>query len=110
MLYVTRDGEGRIDALHPTPSGEGQEALSADDPEVLQFVHERWRQHELDRLDRDFVRVIEDVIDLLIAKEAILFTDLPAKVQEKLLRRREVRQQTRYLGDFGIGGDDIIPI
>jgi hypothetical protein len=110
MLYVARDGEGRIAELHPMPLGDAHEALPADNPEVLQFIHERWRQNELDTLDRDFVRVIEDTIELLIAKDLILFTDLPAKVQEKLLRRKEVRQQRHYAGNFGSGGDDIIPL
>ena len=110
MLYVARDGEGKISELHPMPVGEAQEALPTDHPEVLQFIHSRWRQNELDQLDRDFVRVTEDLIELLISKEVILFTDLPGKVQEKLLRRKEVRQNTHYLGDIGIGGDDIIPL
>lgn len=110
MLYVARDGEGRISELHPMPLGNANEALPADHPEVLQFIHERWRQNELDALDRDFVRVIEDTIELLIAKDLILFTDLPAKVQEKLLRRKEVRQLKHYSGNFGSGGDDIIPL
>lgn len=110
MLYVARDGEGRICEMHPMPFGEAREALPADNAEVLQFIHERWRQNELAELDRDFVRVIEDTIELLIAKDLILFTDLPPKVQEKLLRRKEVRQQTHYEGRFGADGDDIIPI
>ncbi|HLO64448.1 MAG TPA: hypothetical protein VK165_15930 [Azonexus sp.] len=110
MLYVARDGEGKISELHPMPVGDAQEALSTDHPDVLQFIHNRWRQNELDQLDRDFVRVTEDLIELLISKEVILFTDLPGKVQEKLLRRKEVRQQTHYLGSMGVGGDDIIPL
>lgn len=110
MLYVARDGEGRIREMHPMPVGNAKEALPADNAEVLQFIHERWRQNELDALDRDFVRVIEDTIELLIAKDVILFTDLPPKVQEKLLRRKEVRQLRHYEGNFGTGGDDIIPI
>ena len=61
------------------------------------------------RLDRDFVRAIEDTIELLIAKEIILFTDLPPKVQEKLLRRkkcaaRPIRRQLRSTSS------DIIPL
>lgn len=110
MLYVARDGDGRICDLHPMPLGDAKEALPADNAEVLQFIHERWRQNELDSLDRDFVRVIEDTIELLMAKNLILFTDLPPKVQEKLLRRKEVRQQRYYAGNFGSGGDDIIPL
>ena len=110
MLYVARDSAGRICELHPMAQGDANEALPADHPEVLQFIHERWRQNELHELDRDFVRVIEDTIELLIAKDLIMFTDLPPKVQEKLLRRKEVRQKRHYEGNFGTGGDDIIPI
>lgn len=109
MFYVQRDSHGRISDAHTTPQGEGLEGLPDDHPELLQFMHERWRQQELDRLDLDFVRVVEDMIDVLIAREVILFTDLPAKVQEKLLRRREVRQQTLYDPDFA-RDDDIIPL
>lgn len=110
MLYVARDDTGKISELHPMPLGNAQEALPADNPEVLQFIHERWRQHELSDLDRDFVRAIEDTIELLIAKDIILFTELPAKVQEKLLRRKEVRGQTHYAGHYGATNSDIIPL
>lgn len=108
MLYVVRDSAGNICELHPAPLGNASEALPADHAEVLQFIHERWRQNELHELDRDFVRVIEDTIELLIAKDLIMFTDLPPKVQEKLMRRKEVRQSKHYEGAFGSGGDDII--
>lgn len=109
MLYVARDSEGNIREIYPVAMGDARETLPADHPDVLQFVHQRWRRHELETLDRDFIRAIEDVIELLMAKNLILFTDLPAKVQEKLLRRREVRQQTNYPG-FLSGDDDIIPL
>ncbi|PKO86715.1 MAG: hypothetical protein CVU18_13565 [Betaproteobacteria bacterium HGW-Betaproteobacteria-12] len=111
MLYVARDSIGNVCELHPMPLGRAQEALPADNPEVLQFIHERWRQNELSELDRDFVRAIEDTIELLIAKEVILFTDLPPKVQEKLLRRKEIRSQTHYAGNYGGNAEsDIIPL
>jgi len=110
MLYVARDGAGQICELHPLPTGDAQEEMTADNPEVLQFIHERWRENQLTELDRDFVRVIEDTIELLITKEVILFTDLPPKVQEKLLRRKEVRELTNYGGAMGSGGDDLIPL
>lgn len=110
MLYVARDTAGQICELHPMPVGAAQEEVLADNPEVLQFIHERWRENQLTELDRDFVRVIEDTIELLIAKDVILFTDLPPKVQEKLLRRKEVRQLTSYATAIGSGGDDVIPL
>lgn len=110
MLYVARDADGRICELHAMQVGSAVEALPADDAEVLQFIHDRWRQNELDSLDREFVRVIEDTIELLISKGLILFTELPPKVQEKLMRRKQVRQKRHYAGELGSGGDDIIPL
>ena len=63
MLYVSRDSQGNISELHPMPVGAAKEGLEADNPEVLQFIHERWRQNELTSLDRDFVRVIGQGFD-----------------------------------------------
>lgn len=108
MLYVARDAEGRVCELHPVPLDGATEEVAADNPEVLQFIHERWRESQLNELDRDFVRVIEDTIELLIAKGVIMFTDLPPKVQEKMMRRKEVRQFNGF--ETGYGGDDIIPL
>jgi hypothetical protein len=111
MLYVARDSDGVIIEVHSMPLGDAQEGVPADHPRGASSLStERWRKNELDELDRDFVRVIEDLIELLISKEVIMFTDLPPKVQEKLLRRKEVRQKRLYEGNFGTGGDDIIPI
>ncbi|MDR2186556.1 MAG: hypothetical protein LBE62_00720 [Azonexus sp.] len=111
MFYVVRDSSGKICELHREPRENAIERLPTDHPEVLQFIHERWRENELSQLDREFVRVIEDTIELLIAKGLILFTDLPPPVQEKLLRRKEVRKQTHYSGFLSdTPGDDIVPI
>jgi hypothetical protein len=45
------------------------------------------------RLDADFVRVIEDVIDTLIARHVINITDLPAEAQAKLFARKSFRER-----------------
>ena len=108
MYYVMRDAEGRISQVH-AEARPGMQVVADDDPEVLQYIHERWRENELNQLDREFVRVIEDTIELLMAKNLILFTDLPPMVQQKFLRRREVRQQTHF-SDVYQAGDDIIPL
>ncbi|WP_412480859.1 hypothetical protein [Azonexus sp. IMCC34839] len=110
MLYVARDKEGRIREMHPAPHGDAQEALPADNAEVLEFINERWRQNEMLQLDLDFIRVIEDLIELLIAKKVILVTDLPPQIQEKLMRRKIARQQITLEESVGMQGDDIIPI
>ena len=95
MPYVRRDASGRIDSLHRQP-GEGQAEFLADDhAEVLGFLG-RDAQAGSDgfvRLDADFVRVIEDVIDTLIVKNVLNITDLPAEAQAKLFARKSFRER-----------------
>lgn len=64
------------------------------------------------RLDADFVRVIEDVIDTLIARHVINITDLPDQAQAKLFARRSFRERVgrnalRLFEDSSVGG--VIP-
>ena len=47
--------------------------------------------HSLTQSDLALVRVLEDLIDTLIEKGLIQFTDLPPAAQAKLLSRRETR-------------------
>jgi len=45
----------------------------------------------LSQTDTSLVRVLEDLIDVLITRGVIQFTDLPEVAQGKLLERRETR-------------------
>jgi len=45
----------------------------------------------LSQTDTSLVRVLEDLIDVLINRGVIQFTDLPEAAQAKLLERRETR-------------------
>ena len=45
----------------------------------------------LSQTDTSLVRVLEDLIDVLINRGVIQFTDLPEPAQAKLLERRETR-------------------
>ena len=45
----------------------------------------------LNQTDVGLVRVLEDLIDVLITRGLIQFTDLPQAAQDKLLERRETR-------------------
>ncbi len=47
--------------------------------------------------DMRLVRVLEDVIDLLIERGLIRFTDLPQSAQGKLLERKSLRAQMNGL-------------
>ncbi len=48
--------------------------------------------------DLAMVRVVEDVVDMLIERNLLRFTDLPDSVQEKLLQRRSLRASINSVG------------
>ncbi len=47
--------------------------------------------------DQALVRVIEDLVDTLIGKDVLHFTDLPEAAQAKLLERRHLRRSVNAL-------------
>lgn len=60
---------------------------------------------ELIQSDTDMVRVLEDLIDVLIDRGVIQFTDLPKPAQAKLLQRKETRATLSNRLDL-IGDDE----
>ena len=81
MLYVERNKDGKIIALHKTPDPKAGEKKSIMDEEILDFLNENvdtdpWLQF-LSLSDTGIIRILEDLIDLLIRKNVILFTELP---------------------------------
>lgn len=50
-------------------------------------------EKSLSQSDADMARVLEDLIDVLIHRGVIQFTDLPEAAQAKLLHRRQTRAQ-----------------
>jgi hypothetical protein len=49
------------------------------------------KDDDFSRLDADFVRVLEDLIDALIANGTLRLTDLPLHAQRKLTERKQQR-------------------
>ena len=47
--------------------------------------------------DQALIRVVEDLIDTLIRKDLLHFTDLPEAAQAKLLKRRDLRRSVNAL-------------
>ena len=47
----------------------------------------------MDEQDRDFIRVLEDLIDLLVARGVITMDMLPREAVDKLSMRRQMRGQ-----------------
>lgn len=50
---------------------------------------------ELGQLDADFIRVLEDLIDVLVANGTLRLTDLPAEALDKLSQRKRARARLR---------------
>jgi len=93
MPYARRDSAGRIDSLHRNAQP-GSELLPDDHPDVQSFVGNSGAdKDDFTRLDADFVRVIEDVIDTLIVKNVINITELPEQAQAKLFARKSFRER-----------------
>jgi len=93
MPYVRRGPDGSIESMHRSDSG-GMEFLPEGHADLMAFIgHSTTTPAEFGRLDADFVRVIEDVIDTLIVKNIINITDLPSEAQAKLFARKSFRER-----------------
>ena len=99
MLYIKRDTAGKIIALSAEPNGSTVEQAHLESPEVMDF---------LETSDLDLIRVLEDLIDVLLEKNLIRFTDLPATAQRKLLSRRTARDHLQDKASLLLNEDDIL--
>ena len=107
MPYVKRDEQGRIIAVSLQP-GAGMTELPSSSPELLAFMHKMGvEESTLQQSDMRLVRVLEDLIDLLIDRDVIRFTDLPLPAQEKLMERRSIRQSLGALNLLGGANETI---
>ena len=95
MLYVLRDDQGNIKAVSEQAISANWQAVSLEDESLHAFLNNNPAvgSKVMEAADADFIRVLEDVIDLLIDKELIQFTELPVPVQTKLLNRRRYREE-----------------
>ncbi len=97
MPYIKRDANGEILAVYKSPVEAELEEIGASDIELVAFFLEGFDFDELKRRlyesDLDMGRVSEDLVDTLIEKGVILFTDLPEAAQRKLNARRLLRKR-----------------
>ena len=117
MPYVRRNALGEVVSLHRHAEAGTSEFLPEDHADVRAFIGggpPASNSEGFARLDADFVRVLEDVIDTLVAKNLINITDLPPEAQAKLFSRKSFRERRtqhslRLFGDtvgFGTVIDD----
>jgi len=102
MPYVSRDKNDQIVVVSATLREDVREEIAQDSPELLAFVEQLSDSTDIfETSDMKLIRVIEDVIDLLIAKNVICITELPQPVQAKLMERRSLRNSLNSLTLFG---------
>jgi hypothetical protein len=101
MAYIRRDPQGQIIAVFDTPQPDANEFMSPNAPELLTFLGQTSDGGAVRTLlsssDQALIRVIEDLINTLIDKGVILFTDLPPAAREKLANREKFRDHLSSL-------------
>ena len=108
MAYIQRDSQGKIIAVYDSSEISAQEFLPFDSPELLEYLLQSESsdvaRKVLSTSDINLIRVLEDLINTLIDKKVILFTDLPMAAREKLSNREKIRGHLNSLEN--LMGDD----
>ena len=115
MPYVSRGPDGRISGIFHEPQQGAEEFLSESDPDILGFITkispailDPRAVKDLEQSDSGLVRVIEDLIDLLIEKKLLTFTELPEKAREKILHRKDVREKLAGSNDLVVPEEKLL--
>jgi hypothetical protein len=104
MPFVVRDSAGNIAGVYNQPV-QGGEEIVADDDGLLAFIRAtaplaETGENDWVQSDMALARVMEDLIDVLIEKNVINFTDFPEGAQKKLLSRRGMRKELSYVASL----------
>jgi hypothetical protein len=93
MVFIKRDSDNKIIAVYDKKTKDVTEELGQDDKEVTEFLMKCNLQTQSDLLksDLELIRVVEDLIQILIAKNVISITDFPIAAIEKLSQRGKIR-------------------
>ena len=112
MPYIQRDDDNQVIAIYAEAPSEDTEHLAASHPDVIAFLNLNSSEEQslqfLTSSDYELVRVLEDLIELLIEKNVVLFTELPFAAQHKLVQRRRARQNLNEENTLMIDEDDIL--
>ena len=105
MPYVQRDKAGRISAISVEKNKVISEWLEPDAPELKEYMDKLAAgtgyppvlENALEESDHALIRVVDDLVNVLVEKNLMRFTDLPEAAQKKLLERRSLRQSLTSL-------------
>lgn len=104
MAFIRRDQHGNITGVFAQPQPDASEYLSAQAPELLNYLGQSAKEDEvkvmLNSSDMALIRVLEDLINTLVDKGVIMFTDLPPAARDKLLNREKIRDHLDDLNNL----------
>lgn len=98
MVFIERNRKGEIISLKRDGDSPDMESKQSVDSEILDFfsttglelANEKFKL--LSSTDAVLARVLEDLIDLLVRKNLIMFTELPEEAQRKIQARMHLRK------------------
>jgi len=97
MAFVSRNSQQQIIALYSESGDNHDEEVSISSEEVITFLKslESTTPNYLELLqsDLEFIRVIDDLIEILLKKNIITITDFPKPVLAKMMTRKGIREQ-----------------
>ena len=113
MPFVRRNAEGVIEAVFAAPEEGVNEEVPVGSAELVEFmsvdVLEIIKNDEWLQADLSLARVTEDLIEVLIEKGTIAFTDLPSGAQSTLIDRQGLRSELSYIEKlFGTDEDNYL--
>jgi hypothetical protein len=97
MAYILRNEQGAIIAASSsTQVDKSWQFIENKDPEYIAFIEAELKQHAAFReSDIQLARVLEDLIEILIERNLIQFTDFPSAAQKRLNDRQSMRSKNR---------------
>jgi hypothetical protein len=109
MPYVQRNEAGQIIAVSAEQTTTFAEWVELEAPELKDYLVTISNAtptpevaNALEESDQALIRVVDDLVNVLVEKNLMRFTDLPEAAQKKLLERRSLRQSLtslKLLGD-----------
>jgi len=95
MPYVKKNANKEVTAVSVEASVDCPIWVEDSDPALRAFLSQWTDNSALDDSDLEFIRVLEDLLDVLMDKRVFLFTELPEEAQAKLLNRQALRAKRR---------------
>jgi hypothetical protein len=101
MAYILKNAQGEVVAAstNENPPGEGWECVENNAKIYLDYLENALiKSNSFRESDIQLARVLEDLINLMIERNLIRFTDFPEAAQRRLNERQSMRKNTQLSG------------